>query len=51
MATEPGTGARLHGLRGGPGENFSILGSLAKGDAIKSLDTKAEWIKIGNGDR
>ncbi len=33
-------------LRGGPGENFSILGTLAKGDAIKSVETKGEWIKI-----
>ena len=33
-------------LRGGPGENFSVLGTLTKGDTIKSVDTKGEWIKI-----
>lgn len=33
-------------LRGGPGENFSVLGTLAKGDAVKSIDTKGDWIKI-----
>ena len=33
-------------LRGGPGENYSILGRLEKGAAIKELEAKNEWLKI-----
>ncbi|MBC8094331.1 MAG: SH3 domain-containing protein [Akkermansiaceae bacterium] len=33
-------------LRGGPGENYSVLGLLHKGDAIKELQTKGDWIEI-----
>jgi hypothetical protein len=39
------TSARIN-LRGGPGENYSILGRLEKGTEFKSIDTKGEWIKI-----
>ncbi len=37
--------ARLN-LRGGPGENYSVLGRLNKGDTFKELDRKENWIKI-----
>jgi len=33
-------------LRAGPGENFSVLGSLAKGDAIKEIRTTEGWTEI-----
>lgn len=33
-------------LRSGPGENFSIIGRLEKGAAIKPIETKSKWIKI-----
>ncbi len=33
-------------MRGGPGENYSILGRLEKGAVIKPIDTKGGWIKI-----
>lgn len=33
-------------LRGGPGENYSVVGQLLKGDAIKTIDTKGVWLKI-----
>lgn len=33
-------------LRGGPGENYSIVGRLEKGAAIKPVDAKGEWLKI-----
>ena len=33
-------------LRGGPGENFSILGRLPKGAAVKPVQTKGEWMQI-----
>jgi hypothetical protein len=33
-------------LRGGPGENFSVLGRLERGATVKPLDTKGEWVKI-----
>jgi uncharacterized protein YgiM (DUF1202 family) len=33
-------------LRGGPGEEYSILGRLDKGTAIKQIETKGDWIKI-----
>src|SRR3954464_9541815 len=33
-------------LRGGPGENFSIVGRLEKGAPVKPIDAKGEWLKI-----
>jgi uncharacterized protein YgiM (DUF1202 family) len=33
-------------LRGGAGENFSVLGELQKGDAVKELSTKGDWLEI-----
>src|SRR5436190_13937662 len=33
-------------VRGGPGENFSVLGQLQKGDRIKPLRTLQDWIEI-----
>jgi len=38
-------GTRLN-MRGGPGENYSVLGRLEKGATVKPLDTKNGWIKI-----
>ena len=33
-------------LRGGPGENYSILGRLEKGAVVTELDSKDDWLKI-----
>lgn len=33
-------------LRGGPGEEYSVLGRIEKGTPIKQLETKGDWIKI-----
>lgn len=33
-------------LRGGPGENYSVVGRLEKGATIKVIDTKGSWMKI-----
>jgi hypothetical protein len=33
-------------MRGGPGENYSILGRIEKGTAVKPLDSKGGWMKI-----
>ncbi len=33
-------------FRGGPGENYSVLGRLNKGDAVKSVTTKGAWMQI-----
>lgn len=33
-------------LRGGAGENFSILGRLSKGTTVKPIATKGEWMQI-----
>ena len=33
-------------LRSGPGENYSIIGRLEKGAAVKVTDTKGDWSKI-----
>ncbi len=38
--------ARKLNVRGGPGENFSVLGLLKKGDVVKELNTKGEWTEI-----
>jgi uncharacterized protein YgiM (DUF1202 family) len=33
-------------LRAGPGENYGVLGTLNKGDAVQVVDTKGEWTQI-----
>jgi uncharacterized protein YgiM (DUF1202 family) len=33
-------------MRGGPGENFSILGRLRRGDVVKEIETKGNWMQI-----
>jgi uncharacterized protein YgiM (DUF1202 family) len=33
-------------LRAGPGENYSILGSLQHGDGVKEIETKGHWMAI-----
>jgi uncharacterized protein YgiM (DUF1202 family) len=33
-------------LRAGPGENYSVLGRLAHGEAVKDLNTKGDWMEI-----
>lgn len=33
-------------LRSGPGENYSILGQLMKGDAIREFGSKGDWLEI-----
>jgi len=33
-------------IRSGPGENYSILGRIDKGTAVRELERKGEWIKI-----
>jgi hypothetical protein len=33
-------------LRGGPGENYSMLGVLQKGDTVKEISVKGDWIEI-----
>lgn len=37
--------ARLN-LRAGPGENFSVLGRLMRGDTLKPIRTSGDWIEI-----
>lgn len=44
-ATKTVTPKKLN-LRGGPGENYGLLGQLQKGDAVTVVDTKGEWSKI-----
>ncbi len=38
-------GSRLN-LRGGPGENYSIVGRLGKGATVKVIETRGQWLKI-----
>jgi len=33
-------------LRGGPSENFSVVGRLTKGATVKQVQTKGEWMQI-----
>jgi hypothetical protein len=33
-------------LRSGPGENYSVIGMLHRGDVVKELTTKGDWIEI-----
>jgi len=38
--------AKRLNVRSGPGENYSILGRLARGDSVKDLQTKEGWLEI-----
>src|SRR5215471_5994199 len=33
-------------LRGGPGEEYSMLGIIKRGDEVKEVSTKGDWIEI-----
>jgi uncharacterized protein YgiM (DUF1202 family) len=38
--------AKKLNVRSGPGENYSVLGSLKEGDTIKELSMENDWVKI-----
>ena len=38
--------ARHLNVRAGPGENYSVLGRLKRGDEVKELGTKGDWTEI-----
>jgi pilus assembly protein FimV len=38
--------AKKLNLRGGPGENFSVLGVIEKGASVTSVSTKGDWTQI-----
>ena len=38
-------------MRGGPGENYSIVGVLAQGDSVKEISRKGVWIEIAPPDK
>ena len=38
--------AKKLNLRGGPGENFSVLGVVEKGASVTPVTTKGDWIQI-----
>ncbi len=40
------TASRRLNLRAGPGENYSVVGRLEKGDGIAEIRTVGEWIEI-----
>jgi uncharacterized protein YgiM (DUF1202 family) len=43
---ENGAATKKSNLRAGPGENYGVLGTLNKGDAVQVVDTKGEWTQI-----
>jgi len=38
--------AKKLNIRGGPGENYGVIGTLQKGDAINEVITQGDWTKI-----
>jgi len=38
--------ARKLNLRAGPGENYSVLGLILRGEEVKPINTKEDWIEI-----
>ena len=42
--------ARKLNLRGGPGENYSVLGIIEKGAAVTAVTTKNDWTQIQTPD-
>jgi uncharacterized protein YgiM (DUF1202 family) len=47
-ATKTVTAKTKLNLRGGPGENYSVLGTLEPGATVKELENKNGWIQIEN---
>jgi uncharacterized protein YgiM (DUF1202 family) len=45
-ATSKTVTAKKLNLRGGPGENFSVLGALEKGATINEISSKGDWKQI-----
>ncbi len=33
-------------LRSGPGENFSVVGRITKGTAVKEVERKGDWVRV-----
>jgi len=49
MFINPATQAvlpRRLNLRSGPGENYSVIGLLKRGDVVKAITTKEDWVEI-----
>ena len=40
------TASKKINLRAGPGENYGVLGTLQKGEAVQTIDTKGDWTQI-----
>ena len=38
--------AKKLNMRGGPGENYSVLGVLERGTAVNEITTKGDWMQI-----
>jgi uncharacterized protein YgiM (DUF1202 family) len=38
--------AKKLNMRGGPGENYSVLGIIERGTAVNEITTKGDWIQI-----
>jgi uncharacterized protein YgiM (DUF1202 family) len=38
--------AKKLNMRGGPGENYSVLGVIERGTAVNEITTKGDWIQI-----
>jgi uncharacterized protein YgiM (DUF1202 family) len=45
-ATNKTVMAKKLNLRGGPGENYSVLGILHQGDGVQEIQTKGKWMEI-----
>jgi uncharacterized protein YgiM (DUF1202 family) len=46
IATNETVRPRKLNLRSGPGENYSVIGLLRRGDTIKPITTKGDWAEI-----
>lgn len=45
-ATTKAVTAKKLNLRGGPGENYSVLGTLQRGDTVTEVTSKGSWMQI-----
>ena len=45
-ATDKKVAVKKLNLRAGPGENFSVLGTIEKGAGITEISTKGDWIEV-----
>jgi uncharacterized protein YgiM (DUF1202 family) len=46
LDTNSAVASKKVNLRAGPGENYGVVGTLQRGEAVQTIDTKGDWTQI-----